>query len=146
MQDFGITGEVENAPSKDDDDDDVDLFGSDDEVDEEAEKAKQARIAAYAEKKSKSKFCFKFSNHLKFVSNPEPGPIAKSNVILDVKPWDDETDMKALEDAVRTIQMDGLMWGVSKLVPLAYGIRKLQIVCVVEDEKGIFCKSNLSFF
>ena len=63
MQDFGITGEVENAPSKDDDDDDVDLFGSDDEVDEEAEKAKQARIAAYAEKKSKSKFCFKLYNN-----------------------------------------------------------------------------------
>lgn len=41
-----------------------------------------------------------------------------------------------MEDAVRTIEMDGLVWGVSKLVPLAYGIRKLQIVCVVEDEKG----------
>ena len=22
---------------------------------------------------------------------PEPGPVAKSNIILDVKPWDDET-------------------------------------------------------
>lgn len=56
-----------------------------------------------------------------------------------MKPWDDETDMKQLEDAVRTIQMDGLVWGVSKLVPLAYGIKKLQIVCVVEDDKGKFC-------
>jgi len=36
---------------------------------------------------------------------------------------------------VRTIVMDGLMWGVSKLVPLAFGIKKLQIVCVVEDDK-----------
>lgn len=71
----------------------------------------------------------------------EPALVAKSNVILDVKPWDDETDMKALETAVRSVQMDGLMWGVSKLVPLAYGIHKLQIVCVVEDEKGkvLFC-------
>jgi len=121
LADYGVTGGA--APAKapvkvEDDDDDVDLFGSDDEVDEEAEKLKQERLKAYAEKKSK-----------------KPGPIAKSNVILDVKPWDDETDMKALEDAVRTIQMDGLVWGVSKLVPLAYGIRKLQIVCVVEDEK-----------
>ena len=46
--------------------------------------------------------------------------------------------MKAMEEAVRTIEMDGLIWGASKLVPLAYGIRKLQIVCVVEDEKGNF--------
>ena len=31
--------------------------------------------------------------------------------------------------------MDGLVWGASKLVPLAYGIKKLQITCVVEDDK-----------
>lgn len=63
--------------------------------------------------------------------------MAKSNVILDVKPWDDETDMAELEKAVRSVEMPGLMWGISKLVPLAYGIKKLQIVCVVEDDKGL---------
>lgn len=47
----------------------------------------------------------------------------------------DETDMKELEVAVRAIEMDGLLWGASKLVPLAYGIQKLQISCVVEDDK-----------
>jgi len=52
-----------------------------------------------------------------------------------VKPWDDETDMKLLEEKVRSVNCDGMIWGVSKLVPLAYGIHKLQIVCVVEDEK-----------
>lgn len=31
--------------------------------------------------------------------------------------------------------MDGLLWGASKLVPLAYGIKKLQILCVIEDDK-----------
>ncbi|XP_064456463.1 elongation factor 1-beta-like [Ornithodoros turicata] len=105
------------APAADDDDD-VDLFGSDDEPDEEAEKAREERLKAYAEKKAK-----------------KPGVIAKSSVILDVKPWDDETDMKELEKCVRSVGCDGLVWGVSKLVPLAYGIHKLQIVCVVEDEK-----------
>ena len=54
---------------------------------------------------------------------------------MDVKPWDDETDMKAMEDNVRTIVMDGLLWGASKLIPLAYGIKKLQIMCVIEDDK-----------
>ena len=49
------------------------------------------------------------------LSVSEPGPIAKSSVVLDVKPWDDETDMKALEQAVRSIQMDGLVWGACKL-------------------------------
>jgi elongation factor 1-beta len=50
---------------------------------------------------------------------------------MEVKPWDDETDMKALEESVRSISMDGLVWGASKLVPIGYGIRKLQITLVV---------------
>ena len=44
----------------------------------------------------------------------EPALIAKSNIILDVKPWDDETDMAELEKCVRTIEMDGLLWGACK--------------------------------
>jgi len=65
----------------------------------------------------------------------KPALIAKSSVLLDVKPWDDETDMVETERLVRTITMDGLLWGSSKLVPLAYGIKKLQILCVIEDDK-----------
>uniref|UniRef100_A0A3P8UBB4 Eukaryotic translation elongation factor 1 delta a (guanine nucleotide exchange protein) n=1 Tax=Amphiprion percula TaxID=161767 RepID=A0A3P8UBB4_AMPPE len=105
---------VENG---DDDDDDIDLFGSDDD-DEEATRLKQERLDAYAAKKAK-----------------KPALIAKSSIILDVKPWDDETDMAQLEQCVRSVQMDGLLWGASKLVPVGYGIKKLQINCVVEDDK-----------
>lgn len=43
--------------------------------------------------------------------------------------------MKAMEEAVRKITHDGLLWGAAKLVPLAYGIHKLQISSVVEDDK-----------
>jgi len=31
--------------------------------------------------------------------------------------------------------LDGLLWGASKLVPIGYGIKKLQISCVIEDDK-----------
>lgn len=48
---------------------------------------------------------------------------------------DDETDMKSLEETMRAIEMEGLQWGASKLVPLAFGIKKLQVNLVVEDEK-----------
>ena len=65
----------------------------------------------------------------------EPALIAKSSILLDVKPWDDETDMAELEKSVRSVQTDGLVWGNSKLVPVGYGIKKLQIMCVVEDDK-----------
>ncbi|PAA65938.1 hypothetical protein BOX15_Mlig005311g1 [Macrostomum lignano] len=102
-----------------DDDDDVDLFGSDDEeADAEAERIKQERLQAYQEKKSK-----------------KPALVAKSSIVLDVKPWDDETDMAEMERCVRSIATDGLLWGASKLVPVGYGIKKLQIGCVVEDDK-----------
>lgn len=43
--------------------------------------------------------------------------------------------MAALEAAVREIEQDGLVWGASKLVPIGYGIRKMQITVVIEDEK-----------
>lgn len=43
--------------------------------------------------------------------------------------------MSKLEECVRSVQLDGLLWGASKLVPVGYGIKKLQINCVVEDDK-----------
>jgi elongation factor 1-beta len=109
----------ESKPKKEEEeDDDIDLFGSDDEVDEEAERLKEQRLAEYRAKKS-----------------AKPKVIAKSSIVLDVKPWDDETDMVALEEGVRAITMEGLLWGASKLVAVGYGIKKLQISCVVEDDK-----------
>lgn len=48
---------------------------------------------------------------------------------------DDETNLEEMEKNVRAIEMDGLVWGASKLVPIGFGIRKLQINLVVEDEK-----------
>lgn len=48
---------------------------------------------------------------------------------------DDETNLEELEANVRAIEKDGLVWGASKWVPLAYAIQKLQINLVVEDEK-----------
>ena len=88
-------------------------------------------------------------------------------------------DMKEVEKLVRSIEADGLLWGAcellailvptiagvcsylthqllcidfvsAKLVPLAYGIKKLQISCVVEDDKvcggcvGGTCKKGMS--
>jgi elongation factor 1-beta len=54
-------------PAQEEDDEDIDLFGSDDEEDAEAERVKQERLKAYAEKKA-----------------AKPKTIAKSLVTLDV--------------------------------------------------------------
>lgn len=107
------------AAEEDEDDDEVDLFGSDDEVDEEAEKLKQQRLADYAAKKAAK----------------GPKPAAKSIVTLDVKPWDDETDLEELLANVKAIEMDGLVWGAHQWIPVGFGIKKLQINLVIEDAK-----------
>lgn len=94
------------APAAAEEDSDIDLFGSDDEEeDAEAERVKQARIAEYNKKKSEKE-------------SKKGKVIAKSNIIMDIKPWDDETDMNELEAAIRTITMDGLLWGTGKLVEI----------------------------
>merc|ERR1712126_653654 len=103
-----------------DDDDDVGLFGSDSEDEEAAaEKARitEERLKAYHEKKAK-----------------KPQVIAKTSVLLDVKPWDDETDMDKMLESVKSIEMDGLTWGASKLIPIGYGIKKLQVMSTVVDD------------
>merc|ERR1712198_433772 len=93
-------GKPSSSPAKsapapaEDDDDDADLFGSDDEEDDEEKKRiTEERLKAYNEKKAK-----------------KPKVIAKTSVLFDVKPWDDETDMEAMKEACKSIEMDGLVW------------------------------------
>uniref|UniRef100_A0A0E0JRD7 Translation elongation factor EF1B beta/delta subunit guanine nucleotide exchange domain-containing protein n=1 Tax=Oryza punctata TaxID=4537 RepID=A0A0E0JRD7_ORYPU len=95
----------------DEDDDDLDLYGDETEEDK---KAADERAASKTSSKKKGS--------------------GKSSVLLDVKPWDDGTDMKKLEEAVRSVQMEGLTWGASKLVPVGYGIKKLQIMLTIVDD------------
>ncbi|XP_077218804.1 elongation factor 1-beta 1-like isoform X2 [Tasmannia lanceolata] len=94
------------------DDDDLDLFGDETEEEKKVVEEREAAVKASSKKK-------------------ESG---KSSVLLDVKPWDDETDMKKLEETVRSIQMPGLLWGASKLVAVGYGIKKLQIMMTIVDD------------
>ncbi|GJP46385.1 hypothetical protein CLOM_g5679 [Closterium sp. NIES-68] len=104
---------AEAKPAEDEeDDDDLDLFGEATEEEKAAAAEREAKAAASGKKK-------------------ESG---KSSVLLDVKPWDDETDMAKLEAAVRKVEMDGLLWGASKLVPVGYGIKKLTIMMTIVDD------------
>ncbi|CAH9091601.1 unnamed protein product [Cuscuta europaea] len=100
------------ASAEDDDDDDVDLFGEETEEEKKAAEERSAAVKASIKKK-------------------ESG---KSSILLDVKPWDDETDMKKLEEAVKSVSLEGLSWGACKLVPVGYGIKKLQIMLTVVDD------------
>ncbi|KAI0524019.1 hypothetical protein KFK09_003383 [Dendrobium nobile] len=79
----------ETSRVDEDDDDNVDLFSE--ETEEEKKVTKDCAATVKASRKKK-----------------ESG---KSSVLLDIKPWDDETDMQKLEVAVRSAKMEGLQWG-----------------------------------
>ncbi|KAJ4978865.1 hypothetical protein NE237_009645 [Protea cynaroides] len=103
--------EPKKVAAEGDDDDDLDLFGDETEEDKKAADEREAAKASVKKKES-----------------------GKSSVLLDVKPWDDETDMKKLEEAVRNVEMPGLLWGASKLQPVGYGIKKLTIMMTIVDD------------
>ncbi|GMF13796.1 unnamed protein product [Phytophthora lilii] len=108
------------APAEEEEeDDDDDLFGDDDEEDDEAAKALAAKRAeaAKAAKKEKKK------------------PVERSQVVIEVKPWEAETDLEELAKKIKALPVEGLTWGEGhKLVPVAFGIKKLLVQCVIVDD------------
>jgi elongation factor 1-beta len=122
---FGDDEEEKPAAEKkaEKDENDIDLFGDTEEEDEtEEDKAKEElrnKLAADAIARKKAAGTY---------------VIPKSMIVLDVKPYDDETDLVEMEKLVRSVEMEGLEWKSGKLVDLCYGIQKLQISCVVVDD------------
>ncbi|CAL9236280.1 unnamed protein product [Arabidopsis halleri] len=57
----------------------------------------------------------------------------KSTLMVIIPP-DDEMDMEKLEKDVRSIQMEGLVWGPSKLFPVGYGVKLLRIIFIHEED------------
>jgi elongation factor 1-beta len=111
-------------------DEEMDLWGDEplgDDLTAE-EQANEERLAAIAAAHKAKKAA---AGKLKKVIN-------KSKIVLDVKPWDDTTDLKAMEAACRTIvhpsNPEAIEWQASGLEDIGYGIKKLRIMCQVIDD------------
>eukprot|EP01084_Bolivina_argentea_P028232 52484_1 len=112
------TSAVKKVAAKDDDDDVDDLFDDEEEEDKpKVSRAEQMKAAAEAKKANKK--------------------IERSQVVIEVKPWEADQDLKALyNEKIRKIKIDGARWGEAcNLVPVAYGINKLVISVVIDDDK-----------
>ena len=68
-------------------------------------------------------------------SMPKEHHAAKTAVLFDVMPKDANTDMDAMLKACKSIELDGLLWGANHVEDVAFGIKKLELLCVVEDDK-----------
>ena len=64
-------------------------------------------------------------------------PVDKSHVILEIKGLEQGQDLEALaKKIINTIKKDGLQWNTGyKLEEIAFGIKKLVIALLVEDDK-----------
>ncbi|XP_026192014.1 elongation factor 1-beta [Cyclospora cayetanensis] len=100
--------------AKQQDDDDFDLFGDDDEAELEKLKAKKKEETAGKKKKE---------------------VINKSSLVIEVKPASADSDLDEIVRLAKDITMEGLTWGEAvKKVPVAFGLYKLQLSCVILDD------------
>eukprot|EP00939_MAST-03C_sp_MAST-3C-sp1_P004491 g4491.t1 len=139
---YGLTvglksaGGAPKATKEDDESDDDDLFGDDDDEEEEDEE----ELAKLAAKKKDKKLA----------------PVLRSQICFDIKPMDTEVDLEEMADEIKELVIGEIdeyavrvkefndfrvtadkicVWGVGhQVVPIAFGIEKLQISCVVIDE------------
>jgi elongation factor 1-beta len=94
---------------------DFDLFSDDPETEEEAEKLLSSKAASHE------------------------AEVTKSTVIFEVKPISSSVNLDEIAQKIMILIMrEGLRWGNDyKKVPVAYGIFKLQIGCVITDDISI---------
>ena len=120
-KDQGKKGKKEKEGEKKDEgkkeEDDLDLFGEDNEEDKKA--MEEMKKKNKDKKKDKKK------------------PVDKSHVILEIKGWEEGQDLEALaKKIISTIKKDGLQWNTGyKLEEVAFGVKKLVIAFLAEDEK-----------
>ena len=68
-------------------------------------------------------------------AKPKKTVINKSQLVIDVKPASIDINLDTLESLVRNIFINGLEWSLTcKKVPIAFGLMKLQIGCVIVDD------------
>ena len=96
----------------------MDLFGDDDPEETAAKEALKKNSEAVTKKK-------------------KAPPVAKSLVVLEIKPWGPEIDLDVLGKRIcEEIKQDGLFWKTEfKKEPVAYGVYKIMIGMTIEDDK-----------
>lgn len=113
------------APAAKKEEDDLDdMFGDDEPKEtEEEKKARQEKMKKDAENKKKAE-------------KKKEVVIAKSLVLLEVKVFEMEQDLDKLAEKIKKIEFAGLVWKEQyKIEEIAFGMKKLVIGMVVEDEK-----------
>ena len=125
-------GKAAPAAAKEDFDD---MFG-DMELNEDGENAEEAAATKARHQRMEQARKLKEEKDAKDgkVKKEKEKGVEKSLVVLEVKPWEADTDLKKVWELIKEYKQDGLSWGESyKLEPVAYGIMKLVMTCTIVD-------------
>ena len=126
------------------DDDFNNLFGDDDPVvkpvvasvyEEEDGDTEEERAANKARRERMAKAAaLKAEADAKKGAKAKVKEAEKSLVVLEVKPWEADTDLEMVWREIIKFEKEGLSWGQTfKLEPVAYGIKKLVMTCSIVD-------------
>ena len=117
-------------------DDDMDLFGDDDDVNSDGENAEEAASTKARRERMEAARKLKEDADAKKGLKKKEKEAEKSLIVLDVKPWEADTDLEQVWKKIIQYEQDGLRWGESfKLEPVAFGIKKLVMTVTIVDAK-----------
>ncbi|EAR98811.1 EF-1 guanine nucleotide exchange domain protein (macronuclear) [Tetrahymena thermophila SB210] len=73
------------------------------------------------------------------VSYKPTGSSAKSLIVLEVKPYSGELNLISFSDQIfDKVKIEGLVWNREvKILPISFSLKKIQVRCVIEDDKVI---------
>ncbi|RYG66559.1 elongation factor 1-beta/delta [archaeon] len=121
------------AAAKKGGDDDLDLFG-DDEDNEDGETAEERAATKARQARMEAARKLKEEKDAKEGKKAKVKDVEKSLVVLEVKPWEADTDLEAVWKEIIKFEKEGLTWGQTfKLEPVAYGIKKLVMTATIVD-------------
>lgn len=110
--------------------DDLNLF--DDDEDGETAEERAATQARKARMEAARKL--KEEKDAKEGKKKKVKEVEKSLVVLEVKPWEADTDLEAVWKKIIEFQKEGLNWGATfKLEPVAFGVKKLVMTATIVD-------------
>jgi translation elongation factor EF-1beta len=116
-----------------------DMFGGGDdeeELNEEGETAAEAAATKARHERMEAARKLKEEKDAKDGKKKGEKAVEKSLLVLDVKPWEADTDMEKVWHMIKEYQQEGLSWGQTfKLEPVAYGIKKLVMTATIVDSQ-----------
>ena len=111
----------------------MDLFGDDD-VNSDGENAEEAAATKARRERMEAARKLKEEADAKKGLKKKEKEAERSLIVLDVKPWEADTDLEAVWKMITAQTQEGLTWGETfKLEPVAFGIKKLVMTATIVD-------------